>query len=108
MRNKSFRYLALCLSVGGVSALQSVQGYNYDTHDQLTVHAVSSSQLNQSLPTIGLRSLEDQLTNLDTKPSCSGDFVCATTETVRKWIRTGAREEATNGTKPILSYIQSL
>jgi hypothetical protein len=93
MKNKSFRYFVLCLSVGGISSWQSVQGYNYNTHDELTVHAVSSSQINQSLPTIGLRSLEDQLTNLDTKPSCSGDFVCPITQTAIEWIRTGAKEE---------------
>jgi hypothetical protein len=95
MKNRPFRYLALCLSVGGVSTLQPVQGYNYDTHDRLTVQAVSHSQLSQYLPMIGLKSItKDELTFHDDKAFCTEEFVCTTiTMTIRDWLRRGAEHE---------------
>jgi len=53
--------LVLYLSVICLFIIQSVQGYNYDSHDKLTKKAVTYSQLEQYLPTIGFKSTKDIL-----------------------------------------------
>jgi hypothetical protein len=93
MKSKFFRNTCL-LCLGSAFTLQPAQGYNYDSHDELTVKAVTHSQLKQFLPTIGLKSLEDKLTNSETKASCDEDFVCTTmTMTIEDWLRHGAEQE---------------
>ncbi|MFK5970156.1 MAG: hypothetical protein QM487_08585 [Candidatus Marithrix sp.] len=77
----------LCL--GSIFTLQSAQSYNYNSHDELTINAVTYSQLDQYLPTIGLTSFKnDDLTLID----CDG-FFCDITLTIEDWFRLGARNE---------------
>ncbi len=60
---------------------QSVAAYEVGTHEEMSGQAARSSSLNKYLSLIGLKSLEDELTDTDTKLS------------IVDWIRQGANSE---------------
>jgi len=60
---------------------QSVLAYEVSTHEDMSEQAALMSSLNGYLPTIGLKSLDEELTDINTKQS------------IVKWIRKGANDE---------------
>ena len=92
MKIKFFRCILFLCSI---FILQFAQAYDYGAHDNLTVNALSHSQLNQYLPTIGFKSTKDilafhipSMSFLPPWPPCT-----KTSITIEAWFRCGTRKE---------------
>ena len=79
--NKHFlRAIALCC-LGCAHVLSPAYSYEVNTHDDLSRHTATASNLNSYLSEIGLNSLNDPLTDI------------STTRTIIDWIRSDAVDE---------------
>ena len=78
---KAFRYIIGLFPAIFFFTAPSVYSYEIDTHDELSKQATLQSNLYKYLPSVGLKSVNDQLTDI------------STTKTIIDWIRQGAKDE---------------
>ncbi len=73
--------ILLSVAMACISLPQYVLGYEINTHEDMSEKAALMSSLNGYLPTIGIKSLDEELVDLNTKQS------------IVKWLRKGAHDE---------------
>lgn len=81
MKTQLFKKLSLLGGIVYASLMQFVLAYEVNTHEDMSEQATLSSSLNNYLPTIGLKSLDEELVDSTIKQS------------IVNWIRKGAHDE---------------
>ena len=81
MKTQCFKKLFVLGVIIYISLIRVVLGYEVSTHKDMSEQAALRSSLNIYLPTIGFKSLDEELTDISTKQS------------IVKWIRQGAHDE---------------
>src|SRR4030067_396923 len=81
MKTQFFKKFFCVGAIVYISLIHSVLAYEVNTHEDMSEKAALSSSLNKYLPTIGLKSLDEELGDISAKQS------------IINWIRKGSYDE---------------